>query len=62
LSIPPKNKIVAGGYISYAVNDSVSVALNMDNITDEKYLSSVKYEQSYFAHPLNYRLSLNWKY
>lgn len=53
---------VLGGFVRYDVNDALSLALNMDNIFDEKYLSSVKYEQSYYAQPLNYSLSLNWKY
>ena len=51
-----------GGYARYAVTDSLSVALNMDNLTDEKYLSSVKYDQSYYAQPLDYSLSFNWNY
>ena len=51
-----------GGYARYAVTDSLSVALNMDNLTDEKYLSSVKYDQSYYAQPLDYSLSINWNY
>lgn len=51
-----------GGYVSYNISDSLNVALNLENITDEKYLSSVKYEQAYFAQPLNYRLSINWRY
>lgn len=53
---------VLGAYARYAFNDSLNIALNMDNITDEKYLSSVKYEQSYYAQPLNYNLSVNWRY
>ncbi|HEY0961011.1 MAG TPA: TonB-dependent siderophore receptor [Pseudomonadales bacterium] len=53
---------VFGGYVSYAFNDALSLALNVDNLTDEKYLSSVKYEQSWYAQPLDYSLSLRWKY
>lgn len=54
--------MVLGGYARYEVNESLSIALNMENITDEKYLSSVKYEQSYYAQPLNYNLSVRWDY
>lgn len=53
---------ILGGYASYAITDSLSVALNFDNVTNEKYLRSVKYEQSYFAEPSSYTLTLNWKY
>jgi outer membrane receptor for ferric coprogen and ferric-rhodotorulic acid len=52
---------VIGGYASYDLNDSVTLSLNLDNITDEKYLSSVKYEQAYVAAPQNYSLSLDWR-
>ena len=51
-----------GGYVSYALSNSVELALNMQNITDEKYLSSVKYEQSFYAEPQNYSLSISWDY
>lgn len=51
-----------GGYVNYAFSDSLSMAINLDNITNEKYLSSVKYEQSYFSQPLNYRFTVNWNY
>lgn len=53
---------VFGGYVSYAFNDALSLALNVDNLADKKYLSSVKYEQSWYAQPLDYSLSLRWKY
>ncbi|HWK54981.1 MAG TPA: TonB-dependent receptor, partial [Hyphomicrobiales bacterium] len=51
-----------GGYVRYAFNESLSLSLNVDNIVDRKYLNSVKYEQAYYASPLAYTLSLNWKY
>lgn len=53
---------VVGAYARYAITDQFSATLNIDNLTDEKYLSSVKYEQSYYAQPLNYNLSFNWHY
>ncbi|MEZ5489109.1 MAG: TonB-dependent siderophore receptor [Gammaproteobacteria bacterium] len=51
-----------GGFVNYNISDSLNVALNLENITDEKYLSSVRFEQAFFAQPLNYRLSINWDY
>ena len=53
---------VLGGYASYAVSDALSLSLNLNNVADEKYLSSVKYEQSYFAEPRSYSLSVVWDY
>lgn len=51
-----------GGFASYDVSDSVRVSLNVDNITDEKYFNSVKYEQSYYGAPRSYSLSVDWRY
>ncbi|MDY6983063.1 MAG: TonB-dependent receptor, partial [Pseudomonadota bacterium] len=53
---------VFGGYVSYAFTNNLNLALNVDNLADKKYLSSVKYEQSWFAQPLDYSLSLRWTY
>lgn len=53
---------VLGGYVNYALSDKMSVSLNLDNMLDEKYLSSVHYDQSFYAMPLNYSLSLRWSY
>lgn len=60
--ISQDNYAILGGYASYDLSDSLNLTLNLDNITDEKYLSSVKYEQSYYAEPMNYSLTLNWDY
>lgn len=60
--ISQDNYAVVGGYASYDLNDSLNLTFNVDNITDEKYLSSVKYEQSYYAEPQNYSLTLRWDY
>jgi outer-membrane receptor for ferric coprogen and ferric-rhodotorulic acid len=51
-----------GGYVSYSISDSLSLSLNLDNITDEKYLASLQNEQSYYAEPQNFRLSVVWDY
>lgn len=53
---------VLGGYVSYAINDELRLSLNVDNAADKKYLSSVKYEQAYYAEPRSYSLSLRWDY
>ncbi len=51
-----------GGYVSYAFSESLSLSLNMDNIGDEKYLTSLQNEQSYYAEPQSYSLSIKWDY
>tara|TARA_R110001599_G_scaffold75898_1_gene207888 strand:- start:855 stop:1682 length:828 start_codon:yes stop_codon:yes gene_type:complete len=53
---------VLGGYVNYAINDQLNVSLNLDNMFDEKYLSTVQSEQSYYAMPLNYSVSVRWDY
>ncbi len=53
---------VIGGYASYAVTDDVAVTLNLENLTDEEYYSSVKYEQVFYAAPRNASVSVNWKF
>lgn len=51
-----------GGFASYRLNDSMRLSLNVDNLFDEKYLNSVKYEQSYYGAPRSYGLTFDWHY
>lgn len=51
-----------GGYVQYRFNDQLSLGLNLDNISDEKYLSSVRTEQAFYGSPTNYSLTLHWNY
>ena len=51
---------LVGGYVQYNVNDQVSLSLNLDNITNEKYLSSVRTDQAFYGAPTDYRLTLRW--
>lgn len=53
---------VLGGYVSYAMTDDLRLSFNLNNAADKKYFSSVKYEQSYYAEPRSYSLSLVWDY
>ncbi|MFT3763665.1 MAG: TonB-dependent siderophore receptor [Pseudoxanthomonas sp.] len=45
----------------WSVNDRLSLRANIDNVTDEKYLTSLYYV-GYYGAPRNYTLSLNWKF
>ncbi|MDO6477193.1 TonB-dependent siderophore receptor [Alteromonas sp. 1_MG-2023] len=53
---------VLGGYVTYSFSDNLSFSLNLDNITDEKYLSSVRTEQAFYGSPTNYSLTVSWDY
>ena len=48
--------------LHYDVTPSVSVALNVDNVTDEKYLNSLYWDQAYYGAPRNFSASVSWKY
>lgn len=50
---------------SYKIDNHWNAAVNLYNVTDEKYLSSLKYAnsgQSYYAAPLNGLATLTWNY
>lgn len=51
-----------GGFLRYDLTESLSLSANVDNVTDEEYYSSVKYEQAFYAAPRSYSLSIDWRY
>ncbi len=46
--------------MSYAVTENVSLSLNANNITDEKYINSLYWAQGYYGAPANYSATLSW--
>jgi outer membrane receptor for ferric coprogen and ferric-rhodotorulic acid len=48
--------------LRYEVNDNVTAALNFGNVTDEKFLNSIYWDQAYFAAPRNVRASVMWRH
>ncbi|HUG25903.1 TonB-dependent siderophore receptor, partial [Piscinibacter sp.] len=46
----------------YDFNKNVSATLNLDNVTDEKYITSLYWSQGYYGAPRSASLSLNWQY
>ncbi len=54
--------VLIGGYIQYNVTEEVVVGFNIDNLTDEKYLSSVRSEQSFYGAPIHYSAHLRWDF
>ncbi len=57
-----------GGYAvlnlmaSYDVDKHLTLSANLNNVTNRKYLSSVYWEQAYYAAPANGSVSVKWKY
>ena len=51
-----------GGYIQYSFNNNLSLSLNLENITGEKYLSSVRTDQAFYGSPTDYNLTLRWDF
>jgi outer membrane receptor for ferric coprogen and ferric-rhodotorulic acid len=57
-----------GGYTTlglmaqYEITPKVTLAANVNNVTDKRYLSSLFWTQSFYAAPRNASVSLNWKY
>lgn len=45
---------------SYAFNDRVKASLNIHNVTNEKYLTSLYWAQGYYGAPANATLKLSW--
>jgi len=46
---------------SYEFNDDLSAQLNVNNITNEKYLTSLYWAQGYYGAPRSYQLSVSYK-
>jgi outer membrane receptor for ferric coprogen and ferric-rhodotorulic acid len=53
---------LADAFVSYDFNKHLSAAVNLNNITDEKYLNSLNWNQAYYGAPRNVMASLTWKY
>ncbi|MYL23536.1 TonB-dependent siderophore receptor [Halomonas alkaliantarctica] len=47
---------------SYDFSDSLTGSLNINNVTDEKYLTSLKWDQSFYGAPRHFMANLTWKY
>lgn len=47
---------------NYEFSDNLSLSLNSKNLTDEKYINSLYWAQSYHGAPRNYLATLSWKF
>ena len=53
---------LVGLMASYDIDPHWSTQLNLDNLTNEKYLQSVRYGQSNYGSPRNVTASVSWKF
>ncbi|MDT0629275.1 TonB-dependent siderophore receptor [Alteromonas sp. W364] len=51
---------IADLLVKYQVNDAVSLNFNVFNISDEKYLTSLYWAQSYYGSPRSFSASVSW--
>lgn len=49
-------------FARYSVSDNLTVSLNGNNLTDEKYLNSLYWDQAFYAAPRNFSASVSWVY
>lgn len=47
---------------SYRIDKNLTATLNINNVTDEKHINSVRWAQAYYGAPRNVMLTLGWKY
>lgn len=46
----------------YGLSENLGLAVNLNNVTDEKYYNSLNWDQAYFGAPRNIQASLRWEY
>lgn len=45
----------------YQFNDAITLTVNVNNATDEKYINSLYWAQGFYGAPVNYNATLSWK-
>ena len=45
----------------YQINDAITLTVNINNATDEKYINSLYWAQGFYGAPVNYNATLSWK-
>lgn len=53
---------VLSAYARYALSERLELAVNVDNLTDEKYLTSLYWDQAFYAAPRNAAISARLRY
>mgnify|MGYP006180818051 CR=1 FL=1 len=62
LRIEQPSYALLGLMANYAINERWSATLNLDNVTDEKYLGSLYWEQGYYGAPRGVTLSVGYRF
>lgn len=45
----------------YQFNDAITLTVNVNNATDEKYINSLYWAQGFYGAPVNYNATLSWR-
>ena len=53
--------VLLNAFARYDINKALTVRLNLNNLTDEKYITSL-YQVGYYAAPRNFVARLDWKF
>jgi outer membrane receptor for ferric coprogen and ferric-rhodotorulic acid len=53
---------IVGLMAGYRASNGWETTLNLDNVTDEKYLPSLYWEQGYYAAPRNVSLTVGYRF
>lgn len=62
VTVKQKSYAILDLMASYAFSPKLSADLNIYNVTDKKYLTSLYWTQGYYGAPRSAMVSLNWKY
>lgn len=46
--------------LAYEITDDVTLSVNANNVTDEKYINSLYWAQGFYGAPANYSASISW--
>lgn len=62
VKVTQKSYAVVNAYARYQMNDNLSLSLNVTNLTDEKYFTSLSWDQAYYAAPREFTASISWQF
>jgi outer-membrane receptor for ferric coprogen and ferric-rhodotorulic acid len=48
--------------VHYDLTPTLGLSVNVDNVTDEKYFSSLYWDQAFYGAPRNVKFAVSWKY
>lgn len=62
MRVEQKAYSVVNAFVSYQYDETLSIAINANNLGDEKYLNSLYWDQAFYAAPRNASLTVRWNY